>query len=130
MPTDSFDVLAVDAFSSDAIPMHLMTREAFETYDRVVRDEGVVLVHITNRFFIDLEPVLRALVVDGGWSAAVREDNPDTEDAEKQATTPSMWVALTRSEQLLHAMTQTPGVPGARCRTVALRVGGPTTSRR
>jgi hypothetical protein len=93
---DAFDVLAVDAFSSDAIPMHLMTREAFDVYDRVVRDDGLVLVHITNRF-IDLEPVLRALVDDRGWSAAVHESHPSDSDMLTRAYAPSLWVALSRT---------------------------------
>ncbi len=96
VPEDSFDLLAVDAFSSDAIPMHLMTREAFDVYDRVVRDDGLVLVHITNRF-IDLEPVLRALVEGQGWSAAVRESHPSDSDMRTFAEAPSLWVAMSRT---------------------------------
>jgi hypothetical protein len=97
---DSFDVLAVDAFSSDAIPMHLMTREAFDVYDRVVGDDGLVLVHITNRF-IDLEPVLRALVEDQGWSAAVHESHPSESEMLTRAYADSLWVALSRTPDAL-----------------------------
>ncbi|MDX6375413.1 MAG: hypothetical protein QOD98_4401 [Nocardioidaceae bacterium] len=96
VPKDSFDLLAVDAFSSDAIPMHLMTREAFDVYDRVVRDDGLVLVHITNRF-IDLEPVLRALVERQGWSAAVHASSPSDSDMRTRAYAPSLWVAMSRT---------------------------------
>jgi hypothetical protein len=96
VPSSSFDLLAVDAFSSDAIPMHLMTREAFEVYDRVVRPDGLVLVHITNRF-LDLEPVLRALVEDQGWSAAVHESHPSASEMRTRAYAPSLWVALSRT---------------------------------
>jgi spermidine synthase len=93
---DSFDVLAVDAFSSDAIPMHLMTREAFDGYDRVVRPDGVVLVHISNRF-INLEPVLAGLVRDDGWSAIVREDHPSRARMTSQGAASSYWVVMSRS---------------------------------
>ena len=93
---DTYDVLAVDAFSSDAIPMHLMTREAFDLYDRVVTDDGLVLVHITNRF-LDLEPVLAGLTEDAGWSAAVRDDTPDPARVEQFGLTHSKWVALSRT---------------------------------
>ena len=96
VPSNTFDLLAVDAFSSDAIPMHLMTREAFDVYDRVVRPDGLVLVHITNRF-LDLEPVLRALVEDHGWSAAVHESHPSDSDMRERAYAPSLWVALSRT---------------------------------
>ncbi|MBY0519860.1 MAG: hypothetical protein K2P79_05470, partial [Sphingomonas sp.] len=47
---DSLDLLALDAFSSDSVPMHLMTREAFASYDRVLAPNGLLLVHISNRF--------------------------------------------------------------------------------
>jgi hypothetical protein len=96
VPDDSFDLLAVDAFSSDAIPMHLMTREAFDVYDRVVRDDGLVLVHITNRF-MDLEPVLRALVERQGWTAAVHDSDPSESDRRTRAYAPSLWVAMSRT---------------------------------
>jgi spermidine synthase len=99
LPSDSFDVLAVDAFSSDAIPMHLMTVEAFDLYDRVVRDDGVVLVHITNRY-IDLEPVLRSLTQREGWHAAVRQDEA-VEQPGTGSLFPSKWVALTRDPAVL-----------------------------
>jgi hypothetical protein len=104
---DNFDVLAVDAFSSDSIPMHLMTREAFEVYDRVVSEDGVVLVHISNKF-IDLEPVLSALVRDEGWHAVVRDDTSAASDAEDY-TYASVWVALSRDERVLDRIIGTTG---------------------
>jgi hypothetical protein len=100
--TDTFDVLAVDAFSSDAIPMHLMTREAFDLYDRVVRDDGLVLVHITNRF-LDLEPVLAALVRDEKWAAAVLDHKPSADEIYDLGYANSRWVALARSSDVLEA---------------------------
>jgi hypothetical protein len=54
-----FDVLVVDAFSSDAIPVHLLTREAFELYFRHLKPQGVLAVHVSNRF-LDLPPVVEA----------------------------------------------------------------------
>ncbi len=92
----SLDLLAVDAFSSDAIPLHLLTREAFDVYGAAVQQEGVVLVHISNRF-IDLEPVLRALVVEAGWHAMLRRDEPDDLDFQL-ARSGSIWVAMSRSQ--------------------------------
>ena len=52
-----FDVLMIDAFSSDAIPIHLLTRECFELYRQHLNDDGLLLFHITNRF-LDLTPVV------------------------------------------------------------------------
>jgi SAM-dependent methyltransferase len=54
---ENFDVLAVDAFSSDAIPVHLLTREAMQLYFRHLRPDGVLAVHISNRY-LDLQPVV------------------------------------------------------------------------
>ncbi|HLK64620.1 MAG TPA: fused MFS/spermidine synthase [Bryobacteraceae bacterium] len=56
---DRFDVMVLDAFSDDTIPVHLLTREAIETYFRHLRNGGILAVHITNRY-LDLEPVLEA----------------------------------------------------------------------
>jgi hypothetical protein len=99
----SIDLLAVDAFSSDAIPLHLLTREAFAIYGRAVQPDGVVLVHISNRF-IDLEPVLRAMTLDGGWHAMLRYDEPTADDV-KLERTGSVWVAMARNRAAIDRLT-------------------------
>jgi hypothetical protein len=58
-PAASLDVLVLDAFSDDSIPVHLLTREAFQAYFRALRDDGTLVVHVTNRY-LDLAPVVRA----------------------------------------------------------------------
>ena len=57
MPSENLDFLAMDAFSSDAVPMHLLTREAFQVYSRHLKPDGVLAVHISNRY-LDLKPVV------------------------------------------------------------------------
>lgn len=57
-PTQQFDVLVVDAFSGDSVPIHLLTYEAFAQYFRHLKPNGVLAVHITNRF-LDLRPVVK-----------------------------------------------------------------------
>ncbi|HEU5022750.1 MAG TPA: fused MFS/spermidine synthase [Bryobacteraceae bacterium] len=64
-PTASFDDLVLDAFSGDSIPVHLLTREAFRTYFRILRPDGEIAIHITNRF-LDLAPVVRAVAASLG----------------------------------------------------------------
>lgn len=59
-PTGSFDVMVLDAFSDDSIPVHLMTKEAFALYFRLLRGGGVLAIHLTNRY-VDLDPVVDAL---------------------------------------------------------------------
>jgi len=97
----SFDLLAIDAFSSDSIPLHLFTHEAFGVYVDALAPRGILLVHISNRF-IDLEPALAAEVKARGLHAAVREDEPP----EGTQWTPSTWVALVRDPAQLKALEQ------------------------
>ncbi|WP_230481679.1 fused MFS/spermidine synthase [Sphingomonas sp. Leaf21] len=101
-PTDSFDLLALDAFSSDAVPAHLLTREAFATYARVVSRRGLLLVHISNRF-VDLEPLVAAAARDGGWAVGKLAYIPSDLDEQASATR-SVWLALSRDRQLLSAL--------------------------
>jgi hypothetical protein len=90
-PKASFDLLAIDAFSSDSVPMHLFTHEAFGVYLGALSPRGVMMVHISNNF-INLEPALAAELKARGLAAAVRDDNPyDT--ADYWATS---WVAVSR----------------------------------
>ena len=101
-PASSLDVLALDAFSSDAVPMHLMTREAFATYARVLSPSGVLLVHISNRF-LDLEPVVSAAAVAGGWQAAELVYFPPGGHTTERETV-SQWLALSRDPSVIHAL--------------------------
>ncbi len=89
--SNSLDVLVLDAFSSDAIPMHLMTREAFETYGRVLQRKGLLLVHTSNRF-LDLEPIVAASAK--GWMGAMLHYSPH--ESEGEQATVSDWIVLTR----------------------------------
>jgi spermidine synthase len=74
-----FDVLALDAFSSDSIPAHLLTVEAIQLYLRHLRDErSVIAVHISNRY-LDLDPVVRGLAQELGLAVTRIDDNEDDE---------------------------------------------------
>ena len=68
VPDRHYDVIVIDAFSSDSIPMHLLTREALALYQRKLVPDGVILFHISNRY-IDLRSVLAALAADAGAPA-------------------------------------------------------------
>ena len=100
MPGGQFDLLAIDAFSSDAIPLHLLTDEAFGTYLDKLSPRGLLLIHISNRF-IELEPVLAALAKKRRLASAVRHDN--TQD--RVYRTPSTWVAMSRDPAMLARLT-------------------------
>ncbi len=94
-PAASKDVLVVDAFSSNSIPMHLLTGEAFETYRSKLSANGLLLVHISNRH-LNLEPVIAAAASDG-WTARLRYYRPSAEDIARKQHTASMWVAMSPS---------------------------------
>ncbi|WP_411290800.1 fused MFS/spermidine synthase [Sphingorhabdus sp.] len=103
VPKGKFDVLVLDAFSSDAIPLHLLTKEAFQTYGRALKPGGMLLVHISNRY-IDLKPVVAAEAKLNGWVAALRHDGP-TEKMVSRGARPSVWIALSRDPQKLAQLT-------------------------
>lgn len=103
VPQDTFDVLALDAFSSDAIPLHLLTQEAFTTYGKALKADGMLLVHISNRY-IDLNPVVSAEAKANGWHAALRHDSP-TEAMTNDGVRASQWIALSRDPKKLAQLT-------------------------
>jgi hypothetical protein len=88
-PPQGFDVLAVDAFSGDSIPVHLLTRQAFELYFRHLKAGGILAVHISNKY-LDLEPVVASAAA---WfdKEAVRISNPDDHQKGVYAAT---WILL------------------------------------
>lgn len=87
---DSFDLIVLDAFSSDAIPVHLLTREAFAIYEKHLNPGGIILVHISNRH-LDLRPVLAAAASEFGWSAGYKRYDP----GKVPGLSPSKYVLLT-----------------------------------
>ena len=105
--SDTLDILALDAFSSDAVPAHLLTREAFQTYGRIVSPQGLLLVHISNRF-VDLEPIVAAAARDGGWAVRKMAYIPSDLDREAQATN-SIWLALSRDVRVLEKLEEQGG---------------------
>jgi hypothetical protein len=104
----------MDAFSSDSIPVHLITREAIDLYFRKLDNEGLLLIHISNRY-VDLEPVLGALAQDARLTGRIQTFSPAKIDptAElkiKTAATreylvkfryPSVWVLLAENDKAL-----------------------------
>jgi hypothetical protein len=90
----SFDLVVIDAFNSDAIPVHLLTREALRVYADTLADDGVLAIHISNRVF-DLEPVLAGASRDLRWNALVGLGG------EGRGARESRWVLLTRDAEEL-----------------------------
>jgi hypothetical protein len=84
-----FDVLVVDAFSGDSIPVHLLTREAFAVYFRHMKPGGILAVHISNRN-LDLAPVVKHASDYYGKEARL----VDSEDDESRGLAGSAWILI------------------------------------
>jgi hypothetical protein len=95
-PDRRYGLIVLDAFSSDAIPVHLLTREAVELYQARLEDGGVLAFHVSNRF-IDLEPVLGDLAKATGMTCLERFDYAGAPVGEAiQGKSASHWLALGR----------------------------------
>ena len=91
-----YDVLVIDAFSDDSIPVHLLTKEAIDLYFHRLKPSGVVAVHISNRY-LDLQPVLRSYIQQQNRFGVLIKDNGD----EDQRTLMSVWVLLSEDKNVL-----------------------------
>jgi hypothetical protein len=94
-PAQNFDLLAIDAFSGDSIPTHLLTLEAMQAYLRHLKSGGVLAVHITNRY-LDLRPVIAGAAEELGVSALIFDLDPAAGD---RFCRHSVWVLLMPAER-------------------------------
>jgi hypothetical protein len=107
-PDQSFDLILLDAFSSDAIPVHLLTSEAMVLYFAKLRPGGFIAAHISNRY-LALEPVFAAHARDFGLACRSADDTHDDPETGKES---SHWVVLARTPRDLGRLTrQAPWVP-------------------
>jgi spermidine synthase len=90
--SENLDFLAMDAFTSDAVPMHLLTREAYATYQRHMKPDGVLAINISNRY-LNLEPIIAEAAKEMGWSAVMVYDEGVSESYYVSNT----WVLLTKA---------------------------------
>ncbi|HWL15230.1 MAG TPA: fused MFS/spermidine synthase [Opitutus sp.] len=97
--SQQFDVLALDAFSSDAIPVHLLTREAFQIYLQHLKPGGIIAVHTSNRY-LDLQPVVETVASELGLHTATLSDNPSSEHWWLFRST---WVLVARRADLFES---------------------------
>jgi spermidine synthase len=90
-----FDLIVVDAFSSDAIPVHLLTREALQIYRAKLKDDGIVVFHTSNRY-LDLEPVVGNIAAAEGMACIMQSDTNVTADTPGKLS--STWVLVANHE--------------------------------
>lgn len=93
-PAQNYDALAIDAFSSDSIPVHLLTREAFALYFRQLKPDGVLALHISNQY-LNLQPVVEAAAVDAGKEAIL----VNNDDNQREGIYSASWILLGNSAE-------------------------------
>jgi hypothetical protein len=97
--SQQLDLLAVDAFSSDAIPVHLLTRECFEIYRYHLKQDGIMAIHISNRYF-DLSPIVRNLAANA-VGQALEALWIDARGNDIQGTDSTDWILITANRSFL-----------------------------
>lgn len=109
----ALDLLILDAFSSDAIPVHLLAREALALYLQKLAPDGLLALHISNRY-LDIQPVVASLARSAGIAAYCREDLTVLPEHEVTGKSSSTWCALARAEARLGPLTTSPAWHRAR----------------
>ena len=94
--SNSFDVLVVDAFSGDAVPVHLLTKEAMAVYIRHLSPSGILAFHLTNQY-LDLPPIVQQLAVSAGYPASQVASFGDRD----RMISAAVWVFATRNQMFL-----------------------------
>ncbi len=115
-PPQHFDLLVLDAFSSDSIPVHLLTAEAFQVYLRHLAPGGVIAVHISNKY-LDFEPIIGGIAQKFNLQAAVIDDSGES----NEGVAPSTWGLLTNNTGLFKQM-QASGVLNYKAITFKRRI--------
>ncbi len=95
-----YDILGIDAFSGDSIPMHLVTREAMKVYVKHVAEDGVIVFQATNRY-VNLMPVIKRLALEVGMEAVLVSDAPDHANGPEYWYSATDQVIVTRNKALL-----------------------------
>jgi len=99
-PDRQYRLFVLDAFSSDVIPVHLLTREALQLYLSKLDEDGILFFHISNRY-MNLVPVLDQLASSLGLFALVRQDGQATQAEREDGKFPSRWVIMARRQAVL-----------------------------
>jgi hypothetical protein len=100
-PPQRFDILVIDAFSSDSIPVHLITREALAVYRRHMQPDGIIAFHLTNRY-LDLPPVVKMIADAHGMASALVSHDPDESDERYSRTD---WTLVTADRSFIESET-------------------------
>ncbi len=96
-PDGGYSLIVLDAFSSDSIPVHLLTREALQLYLRKLAPGGVLAFHISN-LYLDLAPILGTQARDAVLLSLVRDDTAVPQAEMDAGKYPSIWLVMSRNE--------------------------------
>ncbi len=107
VPDGAFDLIVLDAFSSDAIPIHLVTREALSLYVSKLKEKGIILFHLSNQY-LDLKPVVANLARDAGLTCLIEDDRYKTEADQQARHYRSTWAAMARRPADLGELAEDP----------------------
>jgi hypothetical protein len=109
VPNQSYDLIFADAFSSDAVPIHLLTRQALALYLSKLDEDGLMVFNITNRY-VDLQPILGSLAAHTGLVclSCEEEESSISHDEKTQGKTGSHWVVMARHEKDLGILMKNP----------------------
>ncbi len=100
--SERFDVLVIDAFSGDAIPVHLLTREAVALYLQRLRPGGILAIHTSNTY-LDLNPVVKLLADDAGCESRLISNSDD----QRKLIDAADWMLVTRNQDFLLKLDET-----------------------
>ncbi len=107
-PDGHFDVIVVDTFSSDAIPVHMITREAMALYLRKLKPNGIIIFHISNQY-LDLAPVLATLAADAGVVSLQPGPRMSLPPEDRFGAMESLWVVVSRKIEPLRTLVDEEG---------------------
>ena len=100
-PGERYDMVMLDAFSSDSVPVHLLTAEAIADELRIMRSDGLIVFHISNRYY-DLAPAIAAAVTDEGLTILEKRHQPGA--VKEPGETPSRWLAASRDASTVESL--------------------------
>jgi SAM-dependent methyltransferase len=106
-PDGGYGLIVLDAFSSDAVPVHLLSREAIALYRRKLGPGGVLAFNLSNRY-LDLDPLMDRQARDAGLACRIRHDLGVSPEERRDGKQPSIWCVMAESEADLHGLADDP----------------------
>ncbi|MHB1000695.1 MAG: spermidine synthase [Armatimonadota bacterium] len=107
-PDKSYDLIILDAFSSDSVPMHLVTRQALQLYLTKLKDHGIIVFHLSNRY-LKLRPVFSNLIDAEGLAGIVRRDDNISAQEQRMGKVRSEWLLVARDMADFSTLVMNPG---------------------